>query len=105
MPQEPKEWQKIAIRGIIFLLFAACVIAMLLLYEICYFRKIHNLHTDMEDEIIKEKALWSHIEKNIFNIVSQCKRLLAKNNALHIFNIKFYFHIKSIENSTQGWKT
>ena len=57
MPHKPKERQKIAIRGIIFLLFAACVIAMLLLYEICYFRKIHNLHTDMEDEIIKEKAL------------------------------------------------
>lgn len=37
------------------MLFAVCTIAMSLLYEIYNFRRIHNLHTDIEDEIVKEK--------------------------------------------------
>lgn len=38
------------------MLFAVCVIAMSLLYEIYNFRRIHNLHTDIEDAIVKEKT-------------------------------------------------
>jgi len=38
------------------MLFAVCAIAMSLLYEIYNFRRIHNLHTDIEDAIIKEKT-------------------------------------------------
>ena len=38
------------------MLFAVCMIAMSLLYEIYNFCKIHNLHTDIEDAIVKEKT-------------------------------------------------
>lgn len=39
------------------MLFAVCTIAMSLLYEIYNFRMIHNLHTDIEDEIVNEKTI------------------------------------------------
>ena len=39
------------------MLFAVCVSAMSLLYEIYNFRRIHNLHTDIEDAIVKEKII------------------------------------------------
>ncbi len=45
-----KGWLRIDI-----MLLAVCVIAISLLYEIFNFRKIHNLHTDIEDAIVKEK--------------------------------------------------
>lgn len=38
------------------MLFAVCAIAMSLLYEIHNFSRIHNLHTDIEDAIVKEKT-------------------------------------------------
>ena len=38
------------------MLFGVCVIAMSLLYEIYNFRRIHKLHTDIEDAIVKEKT-------------------------------------------------
>ena len=38
------------------MLLAVCVIALSLLYEIYNFRKIHNLHIDIEDAIVKEKT-------------------------------------------------
>lgn len=41
------------------MLFAVCVIAMSLLYEIYNFRRIHNLHSDIEDAIVKEKTTLS----------------------------------------------
>lgn len=38
------------------MLLAVCVIAISLLYEIFNFRRIHNLHTDIEDAVVKEKS-------------------------------------------------
>ncbi len=38
------------------MLFAVCAIAMSLLYQIYNFRRIHNLHIDIEDAIVKEKT-------------------------------------------------
>lgn len=38
------------------MLFAVCAIALSLLYEIYNFSRIHNLHTDIEDAIVKEKT-------------------------------------------------
>ena len=38
------------------MLFAVCAIATSLLYEMYNFSRIHNLHTDIEDAIVKEKT-------------------------------------------------
>lgn len=35
---------------------AACIIALSLIYQIYNFSRIHNLHTDIEDAIVKEKT-------------------------------------------------
>lgn len=38
------------------MLLAVCIIALSLIYEIYNFSRIHNLHTDIEDAIVKEKT-------------------------------------------------
>lgn len=35
---------------------SACIIALSLIYQIYNFSRIHNLHTDIEDAIVKEKT-------------------------------------------------
>lgn len=38
------------------MLIGVCVVTMSLMYEIYNFRKLHRLHTDIEDAVIKEEA-------------------------------------------------